>query len=220
MIKLTDLLKEDKDPCWKNYKQVGMKTKDGKEVPNCVPESVDINESSLTVSIATIIKDLLPKEIFKVYKPEDKKRLKSIISDLVKNLNKFYKNHNIKTKFIDNLKTYSNRPMYIKEFIEDELHEVVNTSLNEDLRKWLGSGPKGGWDRYSTTGTKLGKCGDAKDGDPYSACLSNEKAKKLGKSGIASFVRRKRDAQKKAGDAEKGGESKKGQKPVRVKTGA
>jgi hypothetical protein len=25
------------DPCWKNYKQVGMKMKSGREVPNCVP---------------------------------------------------------------------------------------------------------------------------------------------------------------------------------------
>lgn len=32
---------EDDDPCWKNYKMVGMKTKDGKEVPNCVPEGVN-----------------------------------------------------------------------------------------------------------------------------------------------------------------------------------
>ena len=31
-----DILDEMK-PCWKGYKQVGMKTKDGKEVPNCVP---------------------------------------------------------------------------------------------------------------------------------------------------------------------------------------
>ena len=27
-----------KDPCWKDYKQVGMKTKGGKKVPNCVPK--------------------------------------------------------------------------------------------------------------------------------------------------------------------------------------
>ncbi len=27
-------------PCWKGYKQVGMKNKNGREVPNCVPESV------------------------------------------------------------------------------------------------------------------------------------------------------------------------------------
>lgn len=32
---------ESKDPCWKGYKQLGMKTKDGKEVPNCIPEGVD-----------------------------------------------------------------------------------------------------------------------------------------------------------------------------------
>lgn len=29
---------DKKDPCWKNYEQVGMKEKNGKEVPNCVPK--------------------------------------------------------------------------------------------------------------------------------------------------------------------------------------
>ena len=28
---------EDDGPCWTGYKQIGMKEKDGKEVPNCVP---------------------------------------------------------------------------------------------------------------------------------------------------------------------------------------
>jgi hypothetical protein len=27
------------DPCWKGYEMVGTKTKDGKEVPNCVPKN-------------------------------------------------------------------------------------------------------------------------------------------------------------------------------------
>jgi len=40
MIKLSDILNENK-PCWKGYKQIGMKEKDGRQVPNCVP----INES-------------------------------------------------------------------------------------------------------------------------------------------------------------------------------
>ena len=35
---------EQDDPCWDGYKQVGMKKKNGKEVPNCVPEEVDLNE--------------------------------------------------------------------------------------------------------------------------------------------------------------------------------
>ena len=35
-------LKEDGDPCWKGYQQIGMKDKDGRQVPNCVPESYDV----------------------------------------------------------------------------------------------------------------------------------------------------------------------------------
>ena len=37
-IKLRDLLSEEA-PCWKGYTQYGMKMKNGKEVPNCVPNS-------------------------------------------------------------------------------------------------------------------------------------------------------------------------------------
>jgi hypothetical protein len=36
------LKKDNDDPCWDNYAQLGMKKKSGKEVPNCIPkESVD-----------------------------------------------------------------------------------------------------------------------------------------------------------------------------------
>ena len=96
---------------------------------------------------------------------------------------------------------------------------------NEDLRKWFGKGGAGGsggggWDRYSSTGKKLGKCGDGKEGGAYAACLSKSKAQKLGKKGIAAFVNRKRRAQKKGGDPKKGGERSKGQKTIKVKTGA
>ncbi len=95
-----------------------------------------------------------------------------------------------------------------------------NTPISEDLRKWFGKGPTGGWDRYNTKGEKVGKCGDSEKGSAYAACLSNVKASKLGKDGRASFVKRKRAAQSKAGDSKKGGEQKKGQKPTFVKTGA
>ena len=37
-MKFDEKMKEDKDnPCWPGFKQVGMKKKDGKMVPNCVP---------------------------------------------------------------------------------------------------------------------------------------------------------------------------------------
>lgn len=90
------------------------------------------------------------------------------------------------------------------------------------LGKWFnqesaGGGP--GWDRYNTKGERIGKCGDADEGESYAACLSKQKAKKLGKEGVASFVRRKRAAQKKAGRGEKGDVRGKGKKPVFVDTG-
>jgi hypothetical protein len=37
---------EAKGPCWVGYKQVGMKKKNGKEVPNCVPEEFDLEEEN------------------------------------------------------------------------------------------------------------------------------------------------------------------------------
>ena len=39
--------KADDDPCWEDYEMVGMKEKDGKEVPNCVPikEEEEIEEA-------------------------------------------------------------------------------------------------------------------------------------------------------------------------------
>lgn len=76
-----------------------------------------------------------------------------------------------------------------------------------------------GWDRYNTSGKRVGKCGDAKEGESYSACLSKQKAKKLGKEGIASFVKRKKEAQREAGRGKKG-TGEKGKKPIFVETGA
>jgi hypothetical protein len=44
--KLTkDLVKDAKDPCWEGYKQVGMKDKNGKQVPNCVSSNDEKNYS-------------------------------------------------------------------------------------------------------------------------------------------------------------------------------
>jgi len=31
------MMYEDENPCWKGYEMIGMKTKNGKQVPNCVP---------------------------------------------------------------------------------------------------------------------------------------------------------------------------------------
>lgn len=92
------------------------------------------------------------------------------------------------------------------------------------LRAWFGKGPVGstsggGWDRYDSSGKKSGKCGDAKQGSSYSACLGKKYAARLrakgGRKAIANWVKRKKSAQRSAGRGEKGSGGK-GQAPVRV----
>ena len=125
------------------------------------------------------------------------------------------------------------RSKKVREIIRNTIEEMIDDSrcvncgsiTSEDLRKWFGKGgaggtTKGGWDRYGSDGQKLGKCGGGKEGGAYAACLSAEKARKLGPKGRAAFVRRKRRDQKKAGDSKKGGQRSKGKKPVMSKTGA
>jgi cytochrome c2 len=41
-----DAIEEQQGPCWTGYKQVGMKKKGKKMVPNCVPEEVDLEEEN------------------------------------------------------------------------------------------------------------------------------------------------------------------------------
>jgi hypothetical protein len=56
-VKGGDSLAVNEDgPCWKGYEQIGMKTKNGKEVPNCVPKNESVK-----------LTDNLPFQLGKVY---------------------------------------------------------------------------------------------------------------------------------------------------------
>ena len=79
MARLTDIMKEE-DPCWKGYQQIGMKKKGGKEVPNCVPESVNeghFGEIDIMANEAKDFRDFV-KEFYKEYKdfPKTKDSIK------------------------------------------------------------------------------------------------------------------------------------------------
>ena len=118
-------------------------------------------------------------------------------------------------------KGFSQRAHCQSKKLKQESWQIIEDLFDEDLRKWFGKGKwggkgGGGWDRYSTTGKRLGKCGGGEEGDAYAACLSSAAADKLGKKGVANFVKRKRSAQKAGGDAKKGGEKTDGDKPIRV----
>lgn len=106
----------------------------------------------------------------------------------------------------------------------DKFLSYLEEAYSGGLRAWFGKGPTGsstggGWDRYDSSGKKVGKCGDAKKGSSYSACLGKKYASRLrakgGKKAIANWVKRKKSAQRKAGRGKKGTGGK-GKSPVRV----
>jgi len=51
---ILEKIRLSENPCWKGYKQVGLKTKNGRKVPNCVPISKKINEEDKDLSSAII----------------------------------------------------------------------------------------------------------------------------------------------------------------------
>lgn len=85
MIKLIDLLSEGK-PCWKGYKQVGMKEKDGRQVPNCVPINEDIDPlEAITIvgSVQTIVdgKRDVGYIVLKHSSKDEIEQIKTLVSD-------------------------------------------------------------------------------------------------------------------------------------------
>ncbi len=103
-----------------------------------------------------------------------------------------------------------NRP---QEIIEDQMiHLIDEVYADSGLGRWFGKGgvgssSGGGWDRYNSSGKKVGKCGDAKKGSSYSACLGKKYVARLrskgGRKAIANWVKRKKSAQNKAGRGKK-----------------
>jgi len=79
-----ELKKELSDACWDGYKQVGMKMKNGKQVPNCVPEAYDIGHdyADYTNKITPGQPGYDPNFQGGEYKPSDpKKNLKQVVTN-------------------------------------------------------------------------------------------------------------------------------------------
>ena len=114
---------------------------------------------------------------------------------------------------------------YPIEKLENQMIDLIDeVYANSGLGRWFGKGgvgssSGGGWDRYNSSGKKAGKCGDAKKGSSYSACLGKKYVARLrskgGKKAIANWVKRKKSTQNKAGRGEKGSGGK-GKAPVKV----
>lgn len=92
-------------PCWKGYKQVGMKTKNGKEVPNCVPEGVvrEISNKTPKIFVKTAAVEKKIRELMADRKravvpynnetdPAKKEKLKQVLIKLTNQIKGYEKN--------------------------------------------------------------------------------------------------------------------------------
>jgi flagellar biosynthesis chaperone FliJ len=97
---------KEASPCWKGYKQVGMKDKNGRQVPNCVPNESVVKEISgrtpkifvKTAAVEKKIKELMAdrKKAVVPYNsetdPTKKEKLKQILIKLTNQIKGYEKN--------------------------------------------------------------------------------------------------------------------------------
>ena len=94
-FKNESVVNEDDNPCWKNYQMVGMKKKNGKDVPNCVPEGLKegvMSDIHLTIKSSSSEEDFI-KKFFKKYGKQVKPNKESIL--WVKDLYSDVKNESV-----------------------------------------------------------------------------------------------------------------------------
>tara|TARA_R110002073_G_scaffold274759_2_gene438275 strand:- start:438 stop:1883 length:1446 start_codon:yes stop_codon:yes gene_type:complete len=129
--------------CWDNYKQVGMKTKGGKQVPNCVPEGLKegiMSDIHLTIKSSSTEEDFI-KKFFKKYGKQVKPNKESI--EWVKGLYSDVKNESVNEEQIDEKEGV---PHYTKDGTEwkGEVHKMPDDSLmSGNPHDVNGSGPDG-----------------------------------------------------------------------------
>ena len=105
-VEIVDESIKEAAPCWKGYKQVGMKDKGGRQVPNCVPNESVVKEISgrtpkifvKTAAVEKKIKELMAdrKKAVVPYNtekdPTKKESLKQILIKLTKQIQGYEKN--------------------------------------------------------------------------------------------------------------------------------
>jgi hypothetical protein len=108
-------------PCWKGYKQVGMKDKGGKQVPNCVPNESIVKEISgrtpkifvKTAAVEKKIKELMAdrKKAVVPYNKETDPKKKEILKQIL-------------IKLTNQIKGYENNLVKLRDMEEEYLQQM------------------------------------------------------------------------------------------------
>lgn len=160
-----------KESCWRGYKQVGGKMKNGKMVPNCVPVKEAANPAQqAAIAIAMKKAGKKPKNLDEKNvptSPDKWARAKAAA----------------KAKFAVYPSAYANG------WAAKKYKSMGGgwKSVNEDLRKWF----REKWVRMDTKGNIKGDCA-REPGEGKPKCLPQAKAHALGKKARAAAARKKR----------------------------
>ena len=124
---MRDNVNEDDNPCWKNYQMVGMKKKNGKDVPNCVPEGLKegvMSDIHLTIKSSSTEEEFI-KKFFKKYGKQVKPNKESM--EWVKDLYSDTKNESVnESTFAGWIAGYNGKKIEIK---KGEAKDLYNAKL-------------------------------------------------------------------------------------------
>jgi hypothetical protein len=127
---------KEASPCWDGYKQVGMKTKGGRQVPNCVKESV--NELKLNDLVGNQYKYVIGSGEEKYLGKNDKKYVLEMIA---KSLKTYLYDDNFALNYLDGSQRREYNTFFEREVLAPMLKKVdftLNTffTLDKDKVKW------------------------------------------------------------------------------------
>ena len=145
-VEIVDESIKEASPCWKGYKQVGMKDKGGRQVPNCVPNESVVNEAPNTgeriQNLNNRIKALRDK-LSATKSPEQKKLFQDRLKNALQTLSNIKKDYGIKKEISSRtpkifVKTAAVEKK-IRELMADRKKAVVpyNTEKDPDKKEKL-----------------------------------------------------------------------------------
>jgi hypothetical protein len=141
-VEIVDESVNEDSPCWKGYKQVGMKDKGGRQVPNCVPNESVVNEAPNTgeriQNLNNRIKALRDK-LSATKSPEQKKLFQDRLKNALQTLSNIKKDFGIKKEISNKtpkifVKTAAVEKK-IRELMADRKKAVVPYNTEKDPAK-------------------------------------------------------------------------------------
>ena len=129
---MTKIFKDIKEACWSGYKQVGMKKKNGKEVPNCVPDPDNKIPKQKTENATDAYKGKLNKDQIATIKNTWKDKTASDVTQGVKDMVKKYDIFTRMDIKKANIKHISN---LINDEVQQEEVDFITPLLNETQLK-------------------------------------------------------------------------------------